>query len=868
MIVASMKSLLGLTGVLVLLAAAAPAGAQYSSTPDTGTLQTNGTVNTILRSTDRVYLGGAFSRVGFTAQQNFAALDPATGTASAAFPQANGTINAVVGDGAGGFYVGGTFTRIGNVARNRLAHITSTGSIGAFNPALNDSVRALALSGSTLYAGGSFTQVNTNSFTRTRNRLAAFDTTLANNNATGFDPDLNSTVLALALSGTTLYAGGFFTTVNTFATLKPRSRLAAFDTTIADTNNATAFDPSPNGNVFALALSGGTLYAGGSFTSVNTNATTKTRSRLAAFDTAAATDNATAFDPSPDSTVYTLALSGSALYAGGDFIAVNTNAATKTRNYLAAFDTTTDTDNATAFDPSPNSTVNALALSGSTLYAGGGFTAVNTSATARTRSRLAAFDTTTDTDNATGFNPDADGTVNALALSGGALGAGGSFTFAGSPDDAPRNNLAAITVAGNTLSPFDPSPDSLVNALALSGGTLYAGGGFSQVNTNATAKPRGFLAAFDTTLATDNATPFDPSPNGPALALALSGSTLYAGGSFTQVNTNATVKTRNRLAAFDTTLAADNATAFDPSADSPVFALALSGGTLYAGGQFTQVNSNATSKTRNRLAAFDTTTAADNATAFDPSLSSDVNALALSGSTLYAGGSFTSVNTNATSKPRNRIAAFDTTTATNNATPFNPSVGNSVFALALSGSTLYAGGAFTTVNTNATFRTRNRIAAFDTTTATGNVTAFNPDLNGTVNALALGGAKTLYAGGTFTSRNFGPVGPRGFAQFSDAAVPTAAGWGRARVTRRGRRAVISWRAGSRADVAGYSVMRARRGSNRRVRISRRLILGGALAKRSAYRVVDRHARRGDRYFVREHTTSGRIVNHGPLVARR
>ncbi len=53
-----------------------------------------------------------------------------------------------------------------------------------------------------------------------------------------------------------------------------------------------------------------------------------------------------------------------------------------------------------------------------------------------------------------------------------------------------------------------------------------------------------------------------------------------------------------------------------------------------------------------------------------------------------------------------------------------------------------------------------------------------------------------------------------------------------------------------------------------MRITRRLILGGALAKRSAYRVVDRHARRGDRFFVREHTTSGRIVNHGPLVARR
>ena len=65
---------------------------------------------------------------------------------------------------------------------------------------------------------------------------------------------------------------------------------------------------------------------------------------------------------------------------------------------------------------------------------------------------------------------------------------------------------------------------------------------------------------------------------------------------------------------------------------------------------------------------------------------------------------------------------------------FNPNVGGVVNALALSGTTLYAAGSFTTVNGGTT---RNRVAAFSTTDGT--VTSFNPNLNNTVNTIALDG---------------------------------------------------------------------------------------------------------------------------------
>jgi hypothetical protein len=97
--------------------------------------------------------------------------------------------------------------------------------------------------------------------------------------------------------------------------------------------------------------------------------------------------------------------------------------------------------------------------------------------------------------------------------------------------------------------------------------------------------------------------------------------------------------------------------------------------------------------------------------------------------------------------------------------------------------------------------------------------------------------------------------------------PTAVRWVGGGVSRVGHRATITWRAGALAHVAGYTVLRARRGHARRVLISRRMIAGGTLRNRSRFRFVDRNARRGDRYFIREHTLSGRIVSHGPLRAR-
>ena len=81
-------------------------------------------------------------------------------------------INDVVGDGSGGFYIGGNFTTVGGTACKNLAHIQSNGTLqSSWCPNPNGTVNVLALSGTTLYVGGAFTTIGVGE--PTRERLAA-----------------------------------------------------------------------------------------------------------------------------------------------------------------------------------------------------------------------------------------------------------------------------------------------------------------------------------------------------------------------------------------------------------------------------------------------------------------------------------------------------------------------------------------------------------------------------------------------------------------------------------------------------------------------------------------------------------------------
>jgi hypothetical protein len=187
--------------------------------------------------------------------------------------------------------------------------------------------------------------------------LAALDTSTGS--ATSWNPNANGDVYAFAVSGSTLYVGGFFNSIGG----QTRNNIAALD---MSTGNATSWNPNASSDVYAMALSGSTVYAGGLFTSIGG----QTRNKIAALDIA--TGNATSWNPNADNVILAIAVSGSTVYAGGFFASIGG----QTRNDIAALDR--ETGNATSWNPNANDFVLTLALDSAAgrVYAGGSISSV------------------------------------------------------------------------------------------------------------------------------------------------------------------------------------------------------------------------------------------------------------------------------------------------------------------------------------------------------------------------------------------------------------------------------------------------------------------------------------------------------------
>ena len=618
------------------------------SVPTESTWVTDGTVYSIDSAGDSTYIGGNFSQVGPSTGCGVP-IDTTTGQVLPVYPKVNRVIYAVAADGEGGFYIGGDFTRVGGLPRNRIAHILDDGTVDlSWNPGMNGDVFTLAVSGSTVYAGGDFTSVDGTM----RNYIAAFDK--ESGSLTSWDPWADGPVQTLAVLGSTVYAGGKFTRMGGVV----RNRIAAID---AETAIATSWDPNSNYWIWSIKVEGSTVYAGGAFTHVGGS----DRNFIAALDTA--TGLATPWNPDANEWVQVVTISGSTVYAGGGFTGIGGQA----RNRLAAIDANTGA--ALPWNPDANRWVDAIVVSGGYVYVAGNFTTLN----GAPKYYLAAVDPTTGV--ATSWDPRPNYLVHGIDVSGSTIFAGGHFTSVGGVE---RHNIAAIGADG-TATEWNPDVDGVVYVIKATDLIVYAGGGFITIG----GETRNHVAAIDPV--TGKPTSWDPDADDDVHALAVLDATVYAGGCFINIG----AEERNHIAAID---AEGAVTSWNPSADHFVYALETHGSNVLVGGGFTNIGGCA----RNRIAEIESD---GTATSWNPDAGNTVRALAVSGSTVYAGGYFHSMG----SEERNCIAAIDADTGDIN--PWDPDANERVYALAVSGSTVYAGGFFSTIGGSA----RNYVAAID-----------------------------------------------------------------------------------------------------------------------------------------------------------
>lgn len=560
----------------------------------------NGEIRALLLSGSTLYVAGNFDDIGANYRTTGLPVEPFSGSSLAIVPLFNGPIYTSIPDGAGGWYVGGSFDHVNESPRSSLARINGDGTLHPFNPSASDAVHSLALDGTTLYVAGQFKKIGGG----LRQYLAALDTTLNTNNLTPWKPHPDMNVNRILLSGSTLFASGGFSKVNTYhpGSGAPINMAGSVDVTFPATDEAI-WAAVPDGS--------GGWYIGGDFSDVGG----VERARLARVNSDGSLHP---FNPGANGSVKSLVLSGSTLFVAGHF----TRAGGQTRRRLAALDTTMDTNNATLWNPSVNYHVERLLLNGSTLYVAGNFHKFEDFSPGSfvQVSNLGQIHP--------GF-PGTNGSVTAIEPDGsGGWFIGGTFTEI---DGIPRQRLARINSNGS-LHSFNAGVShsnpawAQVTALAKSGGTLYIGGYFESVG----GESRNSLAAVD--VSTGQTMSWNPNVDGQVEVLLPSGTLLYVGGWFENIGG----APRSNIAALRTSVDTNNASNWNPGANEGVHALELNGTILYAGGWFSQIGG----QNRAGLADLNTTIDTNNALSLSKDFQSAVGFIKMNSGRLSVGGQF------------------------------------------------------------------------------------------------------------------------------------------------------------------------------------------------------------------------------------
>lgn len=597
----------------------------------------NGTIKSIHTVNGVNYIGGGFTKISLIS--GYATkVDKNNGSFDHNFSKINGRVNVIIPDGKGGFFLGGEFTKIGNVIRNRLAHFDSLGHLTSFAPNVNMGaypfVYDIKLHNNLLYISGSFLGVNNTS----RTYVACLD---LNGNLTNWNPRVNDEVFTINASDSVIYFGGNFQSVNN----QDRYYGAAVDLN----GNLTSWDPQSNNSIRTIDIKDNKIYIGGNFTRIKGIV----RNRFAVMSEDGFLED---FAPDFNNIIEKITHFNNDIYVGGRFTKVNNTY----RPFLCAFDSN---NNLTNFNPELNAKVNNIVVDTTGVFICGSFSQVNY--TNRSSFAHIKFDETL-----SDWNPNANSTGLAICPSNDFIFIGGIFNGLGGYD---RNYIAAFDLNGNILD-WDPKLNSDVYSIFSRDSLIFISGMFTRINNLNITK---FAALKSSNASVVN---LKHTFNGFVNSLVNYNDKFIIAGSFTKIDTI----TRNYIAAFDNDF---NLLELNFNIDAQIFTMDNINDVLYIGGFFTKVNN----QTRNFIAAVDTL---GNLQSWNPIVNNAVLTIDCFKNNIFIGGWFDKIN----NQVRNRIARFNFDGSLN---AFAPNPNNTVWSIISTSEPydmIYLGGDFTKVS--------------------------------------------------------------------------------------------------------------------------------------------------------------------------
>jgi len=379
----------------------------------------------------------------------------AAGSPSAPFsftdPSFGGTVYAIIDDGSGGKFVGGTFTSVTcNVTSTtyttgytRLVHLLPTGEVDSFwsCPVGSSTVYALALdvANNRLFVGGAFSSIGG----ELRNDLAMVE-------ASSGTVDINWTcsttsgdvkALALDVANNRLFVGGSFSNIGG----ETRADLAMVEASSGDVDILWTCDTSGNVRALALDVANNRLFVGGSFSTIGG----QSRTHLAMVEASSGTVNTLWVCSATSGAIYALELdvSNDRLFVGGIF----TNIGGESRSSLALVEASSGTvDTLWTCNVTSPGQVYALALIGANdrLFVGGTFSTIG----GESRDDLALVEASSGTTNAS-WVCNSNSQVWALLSDAGndALFVGGSFNGATGLDGEQRDRFGTVVASTGDL---------------------------------------------------------------------------------------------------------------------------------------------------------------------------------------------------------------------------------------------------------------------------------------------------------------------------------------------------------------------------------------------------------------------------------